>query len=78
MFTILKIRENLGSADPGWYRHPAGTVASPIGQPHALSSPSPAHPHALPAQVSRLAAAAAIGPLQAIKANACGAPARRR
>jgi FtsP/CotA-like multicopper oxidase with cupredoxin domain len=28
MFTIVKIRERLaGAGDPGWYRHPAGTVA---------------------------------------------------
>lgn len=29
MFTILKVRENL-DADPGWYRHPQGTVAESI------------------------------------------------
>ncbi len=29
MFTILKVRERLeGDGDPGWYEHPAGTVAS--------------------------------------------------
>lgn len=29
MFTILKVREALtGDGDPGWYSHPAGTVAS--------------------------------------------------
>ncbi len=30
MFTVLKIRDRLprGGADPGWYEHPAGTVAS--------------------------------------------------
>jgi hypothetical protein len=29
MFTILKVRETLtGDKDPGWYEHPAGTVAS--------------------------------------------------
>jgi FtsP/CotA-like multicopper oxidase with cupredoxin domain len=28
MFTLLKVRENLTSyEDPGWYKHPAGTVA---------------------------------------------------
>ena len=28
MFTIVKVREGISSyADPGWYRHPAGTVA---------------------------------------------------
>jgi FtsP/CotA-like multicopper oxidase with cupredoxin domain len=29
MFTLLKVRETLeGDGDPGWYEHPAGTVAS--------------------------------------------------
>jgi hypothetical protein len=28
MFTIVKVREGITSyEDPGWYRHPAGTVA---------------------------------------------------
>jgi len=29
MFTVLKVRQKLPdrSADPGWYQHPAGTVA---------------------------------------------------
>jgi FtsP/CotA-like multicopper oxidase with cupredoxin domain len=30
MFTILKIRDNINSyEDPGWYKHPPGTVAQP-------------------------------------------------
>jgi hypothetical protein len=29
MFTILKVRKQLaGDKDPGWYEHPAGTVAA--------------------------------------------------
>jgi hypothetical protein len=29
MFTILKVRKQLtGDTDPGWFSHPAGTVAS--------------------------------------------------
>lgn len=29
MFTILKVRKQLsGDLDPGWYEHPAGTVAA--------------------------------------------------
>jgi hypothetical protein len=29
MFTVLKIREGITSyEDPGWYRHPEGTVAT--------------------------------------------------
>ncbi len=37
MFTVVKIREGLPSydQDPGWYAHPAGTVASPVGERHA-------------------------------------------
>ncbi len=32
MFTILKVRDELASYDdPGWYAHPAGTVAGPAG-----------------------------------------------
>jgi manganese oxidase len=30
MFTILKVREHVdGTTDPGWFEHPAGTVAGP-------------------------------------------------
>jgi hypothetical protein len=28
MFTIVKVRKQLGDGDPGWYEHPAGTVAT--------------------------------------------------
>lgn len=44
MFTILKIRENLRGydEDPGWYDHPAGTVAMPVAGP---ASPPPSHQH---------------------------------
>ena len=32
MFTVLKVRDHIVSyADPGWYRHPEGTVARRIG-----------------------------------------------
>jgi len=27
MFTVLKVRKQIGDQDPGWYQHPAGTVA---------------------------------------------------
>ena len=31
MFTILKIRDGItGYEDPGWYKHPPGTVASRV------------------------------------------------
>jgi len=33
MFTVLKVREGITSyEDPGWYKHPAGTVASPASK----------------------------------------------
>jgi hypothetical protein len=33
MFTVMKVRDSLGSydEDPGWYRHPPGTVAWKVG-----------------------------------------------
>jgi FtsP/CotA-like multicopper oxidase with cupredoxin domain len=32
MFTLLKVREGITTyEDPGWYQHPPGTVASPVG-----------------------------------------------
>ncbi|HBL26602.1 MAG TPA: copper oxidase [Acidobacteria bacterium] len=39
MFTILKIREGLRSydEDPGWYKHPAGTVATAVGERQAVA-----------------------------------------
>ena len=56
MFTILKIREELESydADPGWYEHPAGTVASPVGERQAVAPTTvlplrrPGHPRWIP------------------------------
>jgi hypothetical protein len=77
MFTILKIREKLRAGeDTGWYRHPVGTVASPIAKRQASVNMAPAIAiSGGPApNLSRLAAAAAAGPLQAVKANACGTP----
>lgn len=57
MFTILKIREGLASydQDPGWYRHPAGSIAEASGPRQAVAptttvprrrAPLPADPHA--------------------------------
>ena len=45
MFTILKIRESLRSydEDPGWYDHPAGTVASAVGERVAAAAPAARH-----------------------------------
>jgi hypothetical protein len=50
MFTVVKVRDGLARGDyrdPGWYRHPAGTVAYKLnGTPHAAPQPSkPAHNH---------------------------------
>jgi FtsP/CotA-like multicopper oxidase with cupredoxin domain len=42
MFTVLKVRDRLqGHADPGWYRHPKGTVAWRVS---AAAAPAPAMP----------------------------------
>jgi FtsP/CotA-like multicopper oxidase with cupredoxin domain len=76
MFTIMKIRENLRSydEDPGWYDHPPGTVASPVGQMQAVNPPAflPRHPHpalaGMPADVTH----------QAVKANSCASLAKGR
>lgn len=53
MFTVLKVREGLARGDyrdPGWYRHPAGTIAhewtgevpTPTSAPDAKPAPAPA------------------------------------
>src|SRR5439155_26703659 len=55
MFTVLKIRDGISSyEDPGWYKHPDGTVASLADadalrrdgiDAKALPSESPTHTH---------------------------------
>jgi FtsP/CotA-like multicopper oxidase with cupredoxin domain len=52
MFTILKIREGLKSydEDPGWYEHPAGTVALPVNERQAVA-PAPVLPRRPPGSV---------------------------
>jgi hypothetical protein len=53
MFTVVKVREGLARGDykdPGWYKHPAGTVAYEwIGapQPVARAGPSATDPKAV-------------------------------
>ena len=51
MFTVMKVREGLAPgdySDPGWYRHPPGTVANAVdaaeaGEPHRRETkPTPA------------------------------------
>ncbi|MEX1060316.1 MAG: copper oxidase, partial [Methyloceanibacter sp.] len=51
MFTVMKVRENLAPGDyrdPGWYKHPQGTIAYAVDagaagaaarQPNAAESP---------------------------------------
>jgi manganese oxidase len=42
MFTVLKVRDALGAhnyADPGWYRHPAGTLARRVSFDPAYAVP---------------------------------------
>jgi len=63
MFTVLKIREGLGRndyRDPGWYRHPAGTVA------REWTGELPA-PVQAPMQTPKAAAAPADGAVSARK-----------
>ena len=46
MFTVFKIREGLGRADykdPGWYKHPQGTVAYEWTGAPLASDQAPAH-----------------------------------
>ena len=46
MFTVVKVREGLAAndyKDPGWYKHPVGTVAFEIENP---SAPAPRQPGA--------------------------------
>jgi FtsP/CotA-like multicopper oxidase with cupredoxin domain len=69
MFTILKVRANLASydEDPGWYEHPPGTLASPVGTPHAAGPAGilPRRP------VAAMAGLPPDVPLQAVKASSC-------
>ena len=48
MFTVFKVREGITSyQDPGWYKHPAGTVAWKIedGEPQKPAADEPHHHH---------------------------------
>ena len=47
MFTVVKVREGLAAndyGDPGWYRHPEGTVAFEYTGPGRASGPPPPAP----------------------------------
>jgi hypothetical protein len=75
MFTILKIRENLRSydEDPGWYDHPPGTVASPVGTRQAVA------PASLPRRAHRaLARVAPDATYDVVRASSCAMPNRGR
>jgi hypothetical protein len=74
MFTILKIREGLRSyaEDPGWYDHPEGTVAMPVGKRQAVAPtntlPQRPHPRPLGGETT----------FEAVRARSCGhSPGRR-
>ncbi|MBI3829005.1 MAG: copper oxidase [Planctomycetes bacterium] len=42
MFTIVKVRDGIGSyEDPGWYKHPEGTVAGPVSESEVPKDPAP-------------------------------------
>jgi len=48
MFTVVKVREGLAPGDykdPGWYRHPAGTVAYKVGGDSAPAKTNQKHNH---------------------------------
>ncbi|MFD1331850.1 multicopper oxidase family protein [Methylopila musalis] len=51
MFSVLKVRDGLKAgdyADPGWFRHPEGTVPRAwTGEPPAVVTPAPAQPGAV-------------------------------
>ncbi|MBI2214805.1 MAG: copper oxidase [Acidobacteria bacterium] len=70
MFTILKIRKNLKSyEDPGWYDHPAGTVASPAG-----TTSSPEKPASKPHEHHSSNQGTPTGEFQVVRAAACSTP----
>jgi hypothetical protein len=51
MFSVVKVREGIGAndyKDPGWYKHPAGTVAYEFNGKPAPAATAPA-PHHVPA-----------------------------
>jgi manganese oxidase len=68
MFTILKIRKALQSyeKDPGWYDHPVGTVASPVGEKQVSTAHPPRHRHSALAQLASAGAS-----FNAVKAGSC-------
>jgi hypothetical protein len=76
MFTVLKIRKGLKSyeEDPGWYDHPAGTVASPVGEKAAAG---PSHPHAHGPSVLAQLASSGVS-FDAVKAGSCASLASPR
>jgi hypothetical protein len=75
MFTILKVRRNLAGydEDPGWYEHPPGTLALPVGSHHARATPPRPFEQ-------RLAAVSSVpgGTYDAVKANSCASTAAGR
>ena len=77
MFTIVKIRENLAryDEDPGWYQHPPGTVASPVGPRQALGpgGPVPAHPRSALADLLPT-----TNTFNAVRAASCASMMKRR
>jgi hypothetical protein len=59
MFTVVKVRDKLARGDyrdPGWYRHPPGTVAyewtGPVSEPQRQPGPA-ADPHVARVQVRK-------------------------
>jgi len=65
MFSVLKVRADQKPGDyqdPGWFRHPAGTVAREYTGPLAEASRPPSAPAAQPAGGTTLPKARKPGP----------------
>jgi hypothetical protein len=48
MFSVVKVREGIAAndyKDPGWYKHPPGTVAYEVEGPPSSAPTAPAHQH---------------------------------
>jgi hypothetical protein len=70
MFTIMKVRHHLASydEDPGWYEHPPGTVAAPVG-PRQAQGPAAAAPPRPPRALAALIDAGV--PMEAVRLSSC-------
>jgi hypothetical protein len=80
MFTLLKVREGLASyaEDPGWYRHPPGTLARAVGEHQTRMPATPAAQWQEGAALAALSASTLPqGAFDVVRPAACGAIGRR-